>query len=507
MIWPFVGTALDWWPVWAAVLILVVELIVRAVMAGVVPGRYRPSAAMAWLLVVFFVPVLGLVLYVLIGRAWLTQRRVREQERINEELYQGVQGTDEAPASPSRSHLDGAIALNVRLGALPMTERNRIHLLPEYKEAFTWMIEAIDAAEHYVHAAFYIIGDDPEYAGPVLDALDRAARRGVAVRFLYDDLGARGVSGFVALRRRLAASSIDARPMLPLRPVARRLSRLDLRNHRKVVVVDGLVALTGSGNLVEPHYQQKKARKIGRRWVDVNMVLTGPAVTSLDIVFASDWYIETGEDLDPLVLRERPTGGDPLVVTSMGEAASAGESRVQVVPSGPGFPTENILHLLNHLVHTAYRRVVVVTPYLIPDDSFLYAVTGAALRGVEVTVLVSERADKRLVHHAQQSYYEALLEAGVRILRYPAPDLLHAKFVLVDEDRMITGSPNIDMRSFSLNFEVSLLVVDPVTVAATWGLVERYAEQASVLDLEQWRSRPLLERHLDNVCSLASGVL
>ncbi|MDO5629241.1 MAG: cardiolipin synthase [Mobilicoccus sp.] len=498
MIWPFVGVALDWWPLWLALLILAVEVVVRIVMAGVVPGRHRPGAAMAWLLVVFFVPVVGLVLYLLIGRAWLTRRRLEAQSLINDELFAHLTHPE---IDAGADHLAGAITLTTRLGALPIEGGNRLRLVSDYAESFRWMVEAIEAAQTSIHMCWFIIGDDPRYAGPVLDALERAADRGVTVRFLYDDLGARTVPGSAALLRRLRSSGIEAHPSLPLRPIARRLSRLDLRNHRKIVVVDGREALTGSGNLIEPHYQKDKAKQIGREWVELNVLLTGPAVRALDIVFASDWYIETGEDLALEVLADR----SPRVEPRAGIVASSGDSRVQVLPSGPGFPAENVLHLLNHLMHTARHRIVVVTPYLVPDDSFLYAVTGAALRGVDVRVIVSERADKLVVHHAQQSFYEALLEAGVRILRYPAPDLLHAKVVLVDDDRLVTGSPNIDMRSFSLNCEVSLFVVDPVTVASADQVVARYARAASELDLDSWRSRPVWERYLDNVCSPASG--
>ncbi|AWH93636.1 cardiolipin synthase A [Dietzia lutea] len=484
-------------PGWVTVLILALEIGLRVILIGIIPGNRRPSTAMAWLLAIFFVPVIAFPLFLVIGNNRLSRGREKRQQDINEGLLKATRHSDLSDSSLSGDpRMRTTVDLNRRLGAFPIHAGNRLRLISDYEESFEWMVEAIDSAEKYVHVLFYIIADDSVYAGPVLDALERAAARGVDVRLLYDHVGTMTVKGYRGVLRRLRKSGIEFHPVLPLRPLKGRLARPDLRNHRKILVVDGERALTGSTNLIEPHYRSASAEKMGRHWVELNVVASGPVVTSLDIVFASDWYAETDEDLS-----------DVVVVDMAQDEAARGGALVQALPSGPGFPAENNLRLFNDLLYKAVDRVVICSPYLVPDDSLLYAITGAAHRGVEVTLLVARKADKFMIHHAQQSFYDVLLEAGVRILRYPDPDVLHAKFILVDDDVMVIGSSNMDMRSFSLNAEVTLMAIDPELVVSAEQILDGYRSVSSELELEDWKQRPLHVKYLDNVFRLAAGLL
>ncbi|HIW99784.1 MAG TPA: cardiolipin synthase [Candidatus Nesterenkonia stercoripullorum] len=496
MLWPLSGLGTDALPQWIIMIILCLEIAVRLAVIGIIPGNRRPNTAMAWLLAIFFIPAIALPLFLLIGNNKLSARRQERQRAINETL---LRATSQMELSDQlREHdvqLRRTVVLNRNLGAFPIQEGNQLQLMTDYKASLEWIADCIDEAEEYVHVLFYIIGNDDEYAGPVLDALERATERGVTVRLLFDHVGTARVRGYPRLRRRLQNSTIEWHRVLPVRPLRRRFSRLDLRNHRKIVVVDGKTALAGSINLIEPHYQRPSARRIGRRWVELNVAVTGPAVTGLDIVFASDWSAETGEDI-----------GSKLLIDLEADESATGGSMVQVVPSGPGFVDENNLLLFNDLIYQATERIIICTPYLVPDDSLLYAVTTAARSGIDVSVLVSKRADQFTVHHAQQSYYKTLLEAGVCIFRYPDPDVLHSKFMIIDDDVAVLGSSNMDMRSFSLNLEVTLMIVGEEKVGEIEEVFCRYLAVSTELSLEEWRTRPIMERYLDNVFRLTSAL-
>ena len=501
MIWPLTAFILGWLPAWLAISAMALEMVIRVVVVGIIPGGRRPNTAMAWLLAIFLVPLIALPLFGVFGTNRLSRKRQDLQRRIHAELAEALRHTDDIDAVvPHDLRLRATVDMNRRLGAFPIRLGNRLRLLPDYEQSFRWLVEAVDAAERYVHVLFYAVSDDPEYAGPVLDALERATARGVSVRLLYDHVGTARVPGYRALLARLRRSDIEFHPLLPLRASRWRPSRPDLRNHRKIVVVDGESAFTGSANLIEPQYRRRSAARLGRRWVELNVVAGGPVVTALDLVFASDWYIETDEDLGGLV------GAGPGAAGRPDEEGGVG-SAVQVLPSGPGFPDENNLRLFTDILYRAVDRVVICTPYFIPDDSLLYAVTGAVNRGVDVTLVTSRKADTRMIHHAQQSYFEELLNAGVRVLRYPFPDILHSKFILVDDDILTIGSSNMDMRSFSQNGEVTLMIIDPEVVRDAVGVLDGYAAVSDQLDLHDWRARPWHEKYRDNVIRLMSGVL
>nr|WP_146341861.1 cardiolipin synthase [Nesterenkonia sp. NBAIMH1] len=506
MLWPLSGLGIENFPTWAVALILAVEVGVRLAVLGFIPENRRPQTAMAWLIAIFFIPALALPLFLLIGSAKLSARRQRRQARINEEVLKATRGMDLSDQLRDLDEqLGGTAALNRNLGAFPVQDGNSIDLISDYDDYFDQLADVIDEAEQYVHVLFYIIGAD-DTAGKVLDALERAAARGVTVRLLYDHVGSMRTNGYRRLVRRLRMAGrrwpdhFNWHRVLPIRPFRLRFSRPDLRNHRKIVVVDGHTAFTGSANLIESQYLRRTSRRLGRHWVELNARITGPAVSGLDIVFATDWYAESDENL--ALTRH----GHPLMVDIEADEAARGGSLAQVVPSGPGFPDENNLRLFNDLIYQATDRIVVCTPYLVPDDSLLYALTNASYRNVDVVVLVTEKADQLLVQHAQQSYYQALLEAGVRILRYPAPDVLHSKFMVIDRDTAVLGSSNMDMRSFTLNLEVTLMVVDEETVRAFDQILAQYFAISSEVTAEAWAGRSLATRYLDNVSRLTAAL-
>jgi cardiolipin synthase len=316
--------------------------------------------------------------------------------------------------------------------------------------------------------------------------------RGVKVRLMFDHIGTSRIPGYRNMIKKLKHTAIEWHPMLPVQPLKGKWRRPDLRNHRKIVIIDGRVAFVGSLNMIDASYHNRKHERAGRKWRELLMQVSGPVVFSLNIIFATDWYLETDE-----VLRED--------VQPYASEMEPGEVLCQVVPSGPGFPDENNLRLFNSLIYSAQRRLSITSPYFVPDDSLLYDITTAAQRGIDVELFVGEQGDQFMVHHAQSSYYKALLKAGVKIYLYPAPFVLHSKHFSVDDDVAVIGSSNMDIRSFNLDFEVSVMCLSR-SLTTAMRQVEDHYRSSRELTLVEWARRPLRKRYIDNVMRLMSAL-
>lgn len=494
-----INISLDWWQAAG----LFIDYSIRIVALGVVPEGRRPATSTAWLLLILVIPVVGLPLFLLMGSNFVNQRRHRLQDEANQAI-KAVQST--APDYPEHTALSPELAsivkLNRTLTNIPAVTGNVNALLPDYYASLRRMAEAIDDAKEYVHIEIYIVAWD-DVTDHFFRACERAVARGVKVRLLFDHVGSWKYPGYSRLGRRLDAIGVEWHVMLPLRPWIGRWRRPDLRNHRKIVIVDDEVGFLGSQNLINSNYLVKSNIEAGRHWVDVMVELEGPVVNSLRAVFAMDWYFETGEALN--VLEEKPSPELP-------ERPDSSVHVLQLVPSGPGLPTSPNLKLFNSVIHHAKSRIILCSPYFIPDESLYEAITTACYRGVTVDLLVSERADNFMVHHAQSSYYRALLEAGVRIHTYPKPYVLHSKFIVADpgkddnESIGVVGSSNMDTRSFNLNYEISLMVARGALTQQLTDLAESYIASSTQISLEDWLKRSIWRKYIDNACKLTSGL-
>lgn len=478
---------------WWVVAVLVVDLIVRIWAIIVIPRNRKPTAAMAWLLAIYFIPFIGLLVYFLIGSPRLPRKRRRMQRRINEYIRETSEHLDLGTLRPNPPPwFTSIVTMNRNLGAMPLTGDNDAHLISDYQASLDAMASAIRAAKRYVHVEFYILQSDSS-TDNFFRAMEEAAARGVVVRVLLDHWANRGKPFYKQTIRRLEALGADWRLMLPLEPLKGKYQRPDLRNHRKLVVVDGDVAFMGSQNVTDSSYNLRKNIKRGLHWVDLMVRLTGPVVASVNAVFLSDWYSETEQTLDDeLDLFAHSTG--------------PGDLDAQVVPSGPGFDAENNLRLFLGLLYYAQRRVIMVSPYFVPDEALLLAITSACQRGLDVQLFVSEEGDQAIVYHAQRSYYEALLRAGVKIWMYRKPFILHSKSLTIDDEVAVIGSSNMDMRSFGLNMEVSLLVRGEEFVTEMREVEDQYRALSRELTLEEWRQQPLRSTVLDNLARLTSAL-
>ena len=471
--------------------LIVTDYVVKFLAVGVLPGNRKPSSAMAWLILILVIPLAGFVVFLFLGRTYVGAKRLTRQREADEALRAA---TDRLAPSPVEGpvYLPSMATLGLNLGALPLQTGNRVDLYPGYGEAIEAMTEAVAGATTSVEVEFYIAAWD-EVTAPFFEALVAAADRGVTVRLLFDHMGSRSIPGHKEFVSRLERTAIRFHQMLPVRPLHGQFQRPDLRNHRKLVVVDGRVAFMGSQNLIEPGYNKPKNHKDDREYIELVARVDGPSVNALRAVFAKDWYIESDERMGDEI---RP---DSTTHHADGIAA-------QVLPSGPGYATENNLRMFTALIYSAQERLSIASPYFVPDEPLLYAVTTAARRGVAVELFVSEWGDQFMVSHAQCSYYQALLEAGVRIFLYPAPWVLHSKHFSIDDDVAVIGSSNMDMRSFALNYEVSMMVTGGDVVARFRKVEDGYRAISRELLLPEWQQRPRHLRYLDNTMRLTAAL-
>jgi len=475
-----------------ALVLLEVALLVAALLLA--PRGRRPSSALAWILLIVVLPLLGLLLFSLIGSPKLPQARRDKQRTMDERIEERARTVDHADATlDAPPWLPPIARLNRSTGAMPLVDGNVSHLLPHFDEQLTAIVAAVDRATRYAHVEFYILALDGS-TEPFYAALERAVQRGVEVRVLVDHLGSTKYPGFRKGLKRLTAAGVEWRLMLPVQPWRGHYQRPDLRNHRKLVVVDGDIAFIGSLNMIDPGYQTRKNRRRHLRWRDLMAEVRGPVVQEVEAIFVTDWFSETDE-LPP--------------ATSVEAVVDDGDARTllaQIVPSGPAFEAENNLALFNSLIYAAERRLSITSPYFVPDESLLGALLTAARRGVEVELFVSEIGDQFFVYHAQHSYYEDLLQGGVRIYQYAAPTVLHAKHVSVDETVALVGSSNMDIRSFQLDLEVMMLVAGRAFTDELRAVEDEYRANSTELTLEAWHGRGRFHAVVDNLARLTSAV-
>ncbi len=466
---------------------LISEWVVRIVMIPIVTRRRTPSAALAWLVVIFAIPWVGLVLYVILGANRLGRIRARQRARIVQ-LTHTADRLGRTAAYADRPELPAEhqplVNLAMNMSGLPIVNHNAIDILAETDRFIDRLINDINSAQRHVHLLFYIFRDDAT-GNRVADALIRAERRGVQCRVMVDEVGSWRVFG--SLGAKLRAGGIDVVHAMPVNPIRRQFARIDLRNHRKLAVIDGKVAYTGSQNIVDADYGRKHLA-----WHDLMLRIVGPAVLHLQMVFLEDWRFETG-DL-------------PEDAADLPQPESAGQVPIQVVPSGPTYSTQQFQNLMVQAIQSAHRRLIITTPYFVPDEPSLMALKLAVMRGAQVDLVVPARIDHPIVAAASRSYFDELLEAGVGVHRF-REGLLHAKSVTVDDAFAMVGSANFDIRSFSLNFELNVLLFGNAPTAQLRFVQQHYMDHADPLNRAQWRNRSQVVSTIDNAARLLSPLL
>ena len=458
--------------------------------------RPPTGVALSWLFLATLLPIAGPLIYFFIGERRIGKRRKQGIETIRNEYQIKLENStwkDLAAVDWSRhpAAARGMDLLARKVSGNITVKGSSFELFSDTQEILREIALDLENARSSILMEFYI-WNEGGLADEVLDALMRAAGRGVACLLLVDAIGAapwwKGDQP-----RKLTDAGVMVRPALPVGLIRTFIGRTDLRIHRKIVVIDSRVAWTGSMNMVDPRFFKQSAG-VGE-WVDAMVRLRGTVVTLLGATVVSDWSLESNESISTIIER-----------CGLNPASPEGSLDVQVIASGPEETSDCLLQMLLATINAAKKELIVTTPYLAPDDSIIHALRGAAGRGVNVQLIVPEKVDSFLTRYASRSYYDELLQMGVEIHLYRG-GLLHTKSITVDGWMSMFGTVNLDMRSLWINYEVSLFIYDTGFAKELRALQQSYIRDARRLDPEAWKKRRFDERFIENALRLASPLL
>ncbi len=478
------------WQAWPLLLAFLALMVAVALTLHIVLTKRNTSAAVAWVGLVWLSPVVGALSYVLLGvnRIHKRARGIRSgvaSFTLESPPLPCPDETMEGVLSGDLSHLRAMVRVGDRVGGRPLTAGNRAELLENGDQAFPAMLKAIGEARRSVTLVTYIFDND-DAGERFRDALKEAVARGVEVRVLIDDVGARySVPSMVSVLRKSGIEVARFHPAL----IPWVTTYLNLRNHRKILVVDGRIGFTGGMNIRKGNVLAEKPPHPVR---DLHLRFEGPVVIEMQEAFVEDWAVATGEHLQ----------GDRWFAPP----EPRGDILARGITDGPDVHFEKLQTVMMGALATAERRVRVVTPYFIPDERLLESLHVAALRGVEVEVYLPERGNLPLVQWASQAHWQRALDKDVQIFLTGEP-FDHSKVMTVDGGWGLVGSANWDPRSLQLNFEFNVEAFDPALVAELDAFVDRRRTEATELTAAAWSSRPFLPRLRDATARLASPLL
>lgn len=485
---------LDHWETIAIVLLYCISALVgiKALLETRSTGK-----TLAYLLLLFFLPGIGVLVYLIVGmnirvnriysRKWMSN--VRLNQRLKE--YLSMENRESILEHPDLVQNKSAIAsLLFRDSLSPLTADNETTLLLNGDEKFSLLKEVLRAAKHHIHLEYYIFDHDI-IGREIMEILVERAEAGVQVRVIYDDFGSSDINR--RFLRRMRAAGIELYPFYRVRLLA---NRLNYRNHRKIVVVDGHTGFTGGINIADRYLNDPKYRDPHEKWPywrDTHLCIKGQAVHTLQFLFMGDWNFCAEADL-------------PITQDYFPDIPATGKDLVQIAASGPDSERSSIMLSYLAAINQAERSVYITTPYFIPNDSILHALQQAALSGRDVRLLVPDVSDSRVVNRASESFFEDLLDCGVRVFRYQK-GFIHAKTMVVDENLSVVGTANMDIRSFDFNFEVNAFVYSR---EMNWKLTEAFLQDtlhSRELSLEEWKGRGRWARLVEAVVRLFSPLL
>ena len=479
---------------WLEVTGIIYSIFIIAVCILIVYETRNTQKTVTYLFLTILVPVAGVIFYLFFGiNPWKTKlfaKKSIEDDKILESLKKSVTAyIDETIESDdvSDENMKELAVMLARGLRSPLTRRNSVELLINGEEKFPQVLEALRNAKHHIHIEYYIYEQD-NIGEQIENILIQKANEGVQVRFIYDDFGSPNIKK--RIERKMKAAGVE---IYPFQKVLFYLlaNRLNYRNHRKIIVIDGQTAFTGGINICDKYINNGNNKLF---WRDTHIRIDGPGVFYLQYLFLSDWCFCSGKNFKPEKLHFPAT------------PKPTGDTYLQVAASGPNSTQPSVLYSVLQAIYLAKKEILITTPYFIPGDSIYEALSIAALSGLSVKLLVPGICDSKFVNAASKSYYLDLLLAGVEIYMYQK-GFVHAKTLVTDGQLSIVGTANMDYRSFELNFEVNVIVYEVEFSEKLRSLFFRDLEYAEKIDVERWRNRPVYKQLPEKLARLFSPVL
>ncbi|MCG7408072.1 cardiolipin synthase [Paenibacillus sp. ACRRX] len=473
---------------WA--LSLLTTLAVITLVITIFMENRHPSSTVAWILMLALVPVVGFFFYLLFGQNYRKRRKYSQKAKRDKHSY-GFLDKEQMARHPRYAEFtpDQRLMLQLtnRMSKSPVTFSSHTEVLTNGEETFASLITELKKARHHIHMEYYIYRDD-EIGREIKQILMEKARQGVEVRFMYDAVGSLYLKKPFVEEMRRAGVEVAAFGPVKLRVFS---SKVNYRNHRKIVIVDGNVGFIGGLNVGDEYLSRNKTYGF---WRDTHMIVRGEAVQTLQVIFLQDWRHMTEQHI---------TGAQYFVACSSGVEE---QGAVQIIASGPDQEFQTMKNVFFSMLTSAKRSIWIATPYFIPDEDIFTALKVAALSGIEVKLLFPSKPDKWLPFLASHSYFTGLIEAGARIYEYEK-GFLHSKLIIVDGELATIGTTNMDMRSFYLNFEVNALLLRTESVQRLVSDFERDLQSATRIREEQFLRRRMATRFLESVARLFSPLL
>lgn len=473
---------------------LIYLLILIIVCVRIIINTITPSKGLAYLLLVISFPVVGIIFYLSIGLNYrkikIYQKKIDIDEKAFPEIEERRLLYSKEILAKYKDQLSVFFPLmNLSEDKSIISDNNDVQLLINGEEKFPAIINSLKAAKHHIHIEYYIYEND-DIGNQIADVLITKAQEGVKVRFIYDDFGSKNIrSKFV---KKLQKAGIEAYPFYKINFI-HFANRLNYRNHRKIIVIDGTTGFAGGINVSDKYINTPKNKLF---WRDTHLKIVGTSVLNLQFTFLTDWNFCSKQNI----------GFSNKYFPINNKKKKYGNQLVQIIVSGPDSDYPSIMYSLIQTILLAKKELLITTPYFIPNSSFIDAIKIAALSGVNVKLLIPGISDSMIVNTTSQSFYQELLEVGVKIFKYNK-GFVHAKTLVCDEEISVVGTANLDIRSFELNFEINALTYDKKIAKQLADQFNEDIKESEQIELEKWNKRPIYTKFMEKILHLFSSLM